>query len=433
MTDDSDFRIQNFVSMATAHLTWTPASGLSQDVKYKKAGDISYTLFGNVSSATNSADITGLDDNTMYEFLITNKCVFDQETSTDPEEGALVTCPSLTVEQTALSLEVSFSDLGDDISSYVIEIYEMPAETFVDSHTIGTPAPSMSWTFTGLTSDVYYKIRVIPEIGSSFQNTTCSITERTLGCSPGYTLAPDGSYCYQISEVPATPPTGGTPENTVTAVHSSYSTYGTYIYQSGFATNGTGLSDQITTSNAFWINGPSNTSSGPLNRAGLWTTSTPAGQDIGFAVCLTLPESKVYYIGVGGDNRCRIVIDGNVIVDQNVSALATQYGADAQITFKVWHVYPVALSAGPHIIELIGHNDSSSAALGAEIYNNTAAELIAATSYDDLDLIFSTKDYIGGPVQLSTGGLGYSCPSGYSLAACEDPIVCRIILTELPS
>jgi len=96
-------------------------------------------------------------------------------------------------------------------------------------------------------------------------------------------------------------------------------------------------------------------------------------------------------------------------------------------------VYPVTLSSGPHIIELIGHNDSSSAALGAEIYDNTAAQLISATSYSDLTLIFSTKDYRGQPVQLSTDGLGYTCPSGYSLAACQDPYVCRKILTATPT
>jgi hypothetical protein len=70
--------------------------------------------------------------------------------------------------------------------------------------------------------------------------------------------------------------------------------------------------------------------------------------------------------------------------------------------------------------------------LGAEIYNNTAAELIAATSYADLNLIFSTKDYVGQPVQLGTDDLGYTCPSGYSLAACVEPYVCRLIYTELP-
>lgn len=419
--------------MATAHLTWTPAAGLNQDVKYKKASELSYTLFGNVSSGTTSADITGLDDNTVYEFVITNKCAYSMESSSDVEEGARVTCPSLSTEQTALSLGISFSDLGNDISSYVVEIYVMPADTLVDSHTFDPPSPSMEWTFSGLSSDTFYKFKVIPKIGSSYENTTCSVTQRTLGCPVGYTLAPDGSYCFLIDEVPATPPSGGDPEDTVAATESSYGTYGTYIYHPGFSSNGTGLSDQIPTSNAFWINGPSNETDGPLNRCGLWTSSTPDGQDIGFSVCLTLPETRVYFIGMGGDNKCRFTVDGVVIVDQDVSALATQYGADAQITFKVWHVYPVTLAAGPHIIELIGHNVSSAAALGAEVYNNTAAELIAATSYADLDVIFSTKDYIGQPVQLSTDGLGYSCPSGYALAACVEPIVCRAIVTALPS
>lgn len=419
--------------MATAHLTWTPASGLNQDIKYKRLIDDSYTLFSNVSSATTSIDVTGLDDNIVYDFIVVNKCIAGYETPASPQMAALVTCPILNTDQAALSLTVSFSGLGGDISAYDVEIYEMPAETLVNSNTITSLTSTMSQTFTNLSANTYYKIKVIPRIGSAFQNNTCSVTQRTLGCASGYTLAPDGSYCYTIDEVPATPPTGGTAENTVASSFDSYGQYGTYIYDSGYNLNGTGTSNQIPTSNAFWINGPSDSTSGPLNRCGLWTTTALDDQDVGFSVCIDVTESKQYYVGIGGDNRCRIVIDGAVVVDQDVSALATQYGADAQIAFKVWHVYPVTLSSGPHIIELIGHNDSSSAALGAEIYNNAAAELISATSYADLTLVFSTKDYIGQPVQLGTDGLGYTCPSGYSLAACHDPYVCRKILTTSPS
>jgi hypothetical protein len=135
---------------------------------------------------------------------------------------------------------------------------------------------------------------------------------------------------------------------------------------------------------------------------------------------------------IGGDNKCRIVIDGNVVVDQDISAVGTSTGWGASATFKIWHIYPVSLSAGPHIIELLGHNNSSFAALGAEVYNNTAAEIMAATSYAALNLVFSTKDYRGQPVQLGSNALGYVCPSGYALAACEEPVVCRRILTALP-
>jgi hypothetical protein len=64
------------------------------------------------------------------------------------------------------------------------------------------------------------------------------------------------------------------------------------------------------------------------------------------------------------------------------------------------------------------------AALGAEIYDNTAAEIIAATAYGDLNLVFSTKDYVGQPVQIGSGGIGYTCPSGYSLVLCDGPAYC---------
>jgi hypothetical protein len=418
--------------MATAHLTWTPASGVQQEVKYKKLSDPSY-MFQIVDNTVNSVDIPDLDDNVVYEFLIVNQCVYNYEASTSSQQDAFVTCPALTIDQAALSLTVHFSHVGGEVSQYVVQLYQMPAETFVTEGTISSPTSSMSWTFNSLSSNTNYKIKVIPKIGSSFENDACSITQRTLGCASDYTLAPDGSYCYKIDEVAATPPSGGTAETTVASSYSSYGQYGTYIYDPGFNVNGTGLSNQIPTSNAFWINGPSDASSGPLNRCGLWTTTALDDQDIGFSVCINVTDSKQYYVGVAGDNRCRIIIDGIVVVDQDVSALATQYGADAQIAFKVWHVYPVTLSSGPHIIELIGHNDSSSAALGAEIYDNTAAQLISATSYSDLTLIFSTKDYRGQPVQLSTDGLGYTCPSGYSLAACQDPYVCRKILTATPT
>lgn len=421
--------------MAVAHLEWVPGGGVQQLVRYKLASDPTYTLYDTLTSSVDEIDITGLLDNRLYDFLIVNKCSVEQETLSDMMQGAWVTCPSLSVVQTALSLSVEFTELGGDIDLYTARCYELPGDTLVEEILYyATGSGPVSIEFSDLEPDTYHRIEVIPSIGGTFMNETCEIEERTLGCSEGYTLAPDGSYCYLIEETAADPPTGGTPENTVSSTHSSYGEFGTYIYDPGFNVNGTGVSTQVSPSNAFWINSGT-TTDGPLNRCGLWTTSELSGQTIGFAVCLDLPETKVYYVGMGGDNRCRFTVDGVAVVDQNVSALSTQYGSDAQITFKVWHVYPVTLSAGPHIIELIGVNVSGDASLGAEIYNNTAGEIAAATSYvgTGLNLIFSTKDYIGQPVQLGSDDLGYTCPTGYSFAACEEPVVCRRILTELPS
>jgi hypothetical protein len=124
-------------------------------------------------------------------------------------------------------------------------------------------------------------------------------------------------------------------------------------------------------------------------------------------------------------------VDGVTIVSQDATALGAQYGGDIAAPFKAWHIYPVVLTAGPHIVEMIGHNVAPPAALGCEIYNATAAEITAATSYTDLagKLIFSSKDYFGEEAQIGTGDVGYTCPDGYSLAPCEDPIKCRRIIT----
>jgi hypothetical protein len=424
--------------MATAHLEWGPSGGIQQEVKYKRESDPTFTLYDTISGSAATIDIPDLDDNTVYEFQVVTKCNFGLEASSSLVQDAVVTCPVLAIEQMALTLIITFHTVGGDIDKYRVQVYEMPAETLLYDVPLFPPFGDESVQFDGLTPDTYYKFRVIPSINDTYENATCEITERTLGCTGGYTLAPDGSYCYLIEEVAPDPPSGGTPENTVIAQNNVYTSVGSYIYEPGFNVNGTGTSTRIALSNTFWVNGPGDggnhsTTAGPLNRSGLWSTSALSDQDIGFAVCIDLAESSIYYVGIAGDNRCRIVIDGVVIVDQNVTALGTQYTWDASVAFKFWHIYPVTLSSGPHIIELIGHNDSGAASLGAEVYHNTAAEIAAATSYDDLNLVFSTRDYRGQPVQLGSDDVGFTCPTGYSLAACEDPIVCRRILTELPS
>lgn len=263
--------------------------------------------------------------------------------------------------------------------------------------------------------------KIIGPIEVPVSNTCCPAT---------YTLSPDGTYCYKYEDVAATVPTDG--EVTVAKNAVQYSSCGSYIYNAGYASDGTGTSTQISLSNAFWKNGGScvdnNTVDGPLNRAGLWASTTTDNQDVGFSVCITAPVTKTYYVGIACDNYAIVNLDGDNIITQDATAIDTQYSI-VGACFKVWHIYPVELTSGPHVLELIGHNVSSIAGMGAEIYNNTASQIQAATSYSGLNLLFSTKDYVGEDVQLGTGGIGYECPSGYSLVACQDPYICRRILT----
>lgn len=253
-------------------------------------------------------------------------------------------------------------------------------------------------------------------------------------CEIGFTLSDDLTFCFKEEITAATPPTSG--EITVEKNGAPYGTCGSYIFDPGYSISGTGTAAQITLVNAFWKNGAgtcvdATTTDGALNRSGLWATTTTSDQTVGFSRCIDITETKTYYIGIACDNRATINLDGTTIVSQNEAAVNAQFGITGAC-FKVWSIFPVTMAAGSHVIELIGYNVSSSAALGAEIYDNTPAEIIAATSYGDLNLIFSTKDYIGMAVPIGSGGIGYSCAAGFSLSICDSPIVCkRTIVTNV--
>lgn len=254
------------------------------------------------------------------------------------------------------------------------------------------------------------------------------IIYRTGGCCPsGWTLAPDGSYCFQIDSIVATPPTGGVAQIAVAASLIPYSSCGSFIYNPGYAIDGTGAGVPVNPSNPFWKNAGdctgANAIDGPMNRCALWTAVASSNQQVGFSVCINIPSTKTYYLGVGCDNNAIIKVDGVVIIQQSESAVNAQHGNTGSC-FKVWHIYPITLTSGFHIIEMIGNNISGDAGFGAEIYDNTPSEIQSAIAYSGLNLIFSTKDKRGQPIEIGSGGTGYSCPSGYSLNSCDPPFYC---------
>jgi hypothetical protein len=296
-----------------------------------------------------------------------------------------------------------------------------------------------------ITSGVHYDVRL------TTNGLSCGPSSVTLqiinpggsACCPAtYTLSVDATYCFKNTDIPATPPSSS--ENTVAVQHIDYSAWGTLIYNVGYALNGTGPFTQIAYSNPFWVNGSGfptgsglTTTAGPLNRAGVWSTTTSDGQVVGFTVCVTLPVAGTYYIGTAGDNYSTITVDGNNVLVMDPIAIATYLnahgygGLSTEATFRFWHIYPVVLTAGDHILQVVGSNVTGVASIGAEVYNATSADLQAASSYAILGskLIFSSKDFIGQPIQIGNGGIGYTCPAGYSLVLCEGSPFCRQTLT----
>ena len=289
-------------------------------------------------------------------------------------------------------------------------------------------------------------------------------------CPGGYHLSPDGNFCIKDT----LPSVDSACYTACQGSHDhTYSELGTRIFKEGYDTSGTGDVDtSITDSgNRLWVSGDcpsegfSRTSSqslklrtdssemssfsesesellssdtcvgdpnaawnngfcGPLHRCGIWACRDningpvrhPLNQWIGFSKCITISTSKTYYVGIAGDNQVRFYVDGELKVEL--------ISCTSQSTFNVWRIYPITLQHGSHIIQLEGYNCGSVASFGAEIYDNTVAELAGATSIGDLNIIFTTRDMVGH--QLDVGH--YTCPGGYSLNTCDSPFTCRAFI-----
>jgi hypothetical protein len=289
-----------------------------------------------------------------------------------------------------------------------------------------------------------------------------------LTCPQGYQYSPENNYCFKDT-VAVLNSTGCFKICAGDVNTGNYSVFGTNIYQPGYSINGTGtvaanltndlwqynagscgamdkttpavgkykstedsLAQAHNLQNQAQLNMGSNPCTsidtvrtnfcGPLHRTGIWSCTdgdgNPVGVWLGFSRCITVDSTKTYYLGIAADNLFRFKIDGNIIV-QKLSTTDVN-------NFRYWHVYPITLSAGTHIIEMEGQNAGSDAAFGAEIYDNTFAQLTAATNISQLNILFSTQNMIGQNFDLGR----YTCPEGYALSVCDEEGIpfCRKIV-----
>ena len=228
-------------------------------------------------------------------------------------------------------------------------------------------------------------------------------------------LPTDGRLPWNTELVPLrTIPCNGGSQLCAT-MFSSYSSCGSFIYGTYNNTLTTFTRTHIPQSNVFWMgNGgqcnltiplssvpgsptvtPNVSSSlpfpGPLNRCGVWPNcngaASPINQWIRIDRTITAPASKTYYIGIAADNAFRVIIDGVLRFQMVTNKLA--------IAYRVWHILPITITAGTHSLNIDALDQGAPGVMGAEIYDNTSAEISAATSYNDLNLIFSTRDMVG--------------------------------------
>lgn len=282
----------------------------------------------------------------------------------------------------------------------------------------------------------------------------------TQGCPNGYTLSPDGTYCYKILTQPATQ-TAGDEKLACHFTRTEYGIFGVVFYKAGYYnTNGTwdissgsgnfpNLYNNLnlqspppvninfnTLVTSPFLNVPEDTTHGRLNLAGLWLCGdvTYPGT-LGFSRQIYIAEAKTYYIGVGADDYCTIKVNGETIVSQSqlLTSAANYFNNSLQNQlFRYWHMYPVSLLSGYPIIEVQGTNVSSVGILGLEIYDATEAELVACVDETALDayLVYSTKN-VTDSSPFDIGNYNCNAYPGYSLVSAGSPAeyVCQLIQT----
>ena len=236
------------------------------------------------------------------------------------------------------------------------------------------------------------------------------------GCPPGYTMS-SGGFCYNYSQNPS----GCTNYSLCARTNSVYSSYGSRIFNTGFSQNGSGTIASLLPSVNFWKS-YSSLYQGPLNRCGVWSCSVDPGSNwIGYSKMITVPESKTYYIGLGGDNYARFKVDGQLLVEYSSPG---PNGEFYDVNFKWWNIYPVYLAAGSHFIEISGKNvPGTIATFGCEVYNNTTTQIANATSEAALNILFTTKTLRTSPNNVTNvvqSGSCSTCPSGYVYNASDN-------------
>jgi hypothetical protein len=108
------------------------------------------------------------------------------------------------------------------------------------------------------------------------------------------------------------------------------------------------------------------------------------------------------FIGVGADNQFKVIVNGVVKADTGTTGSLMQ--------FRMWHIIPVDIVTGINLFNVVAIGDGTfNDAVGMVGYDNTAAEIYAATSDSGLNILFQTSTLRGTTFDVAT------CPDDYSL------------------
>ena len=332
---------------------------------------------------------------------------------TCPEEGfALNTCGDM---PTCTRLDTIACEASDE-----------PPPPDVDCDELGRCAPNGSWCESARHPQCWSGDAPIcwdPSHPISIRHCGEDVTggDDFCVCPEGFSVKPDGDGCIKVTQDEAT--FNGQRYLVCDADGSSAYGWGGALYQN---TDGDPTNNNVV--DAYWgSTSAADDENGRLNQVGIWACDSetsqvgvsPVDEWIGFSHCLSIDNAGDYLIGIAGDNRVRLKVNGQLIFELD---------NEQTRNFNYWHMHKVSLTSGVNFIELSGLNDGLIAAFGAEISGPFAPGTInteeAQKTSDYADkIIFSTGDLHGELFDLGEDS-GWSCPDGASLNTCTDMPVC---------
>ncbi len=251
----------------------------------------------------------------------------------------------------------------------------------------------------------------------------------------GYIPSPEGTQCEQTTIIAATVTNSG--YCLTSSVNTAYGNYGSRIYNTGFSLATLMLAQYTASPYIYgsmslatqWSNPTQNTTASPMNREGVWIDSDCNGNKDSLTAGTKVTVAAMYnntgttrtiFMGVGADNQFKIVVNGIVIVDTLSTASTNQ--------FKIWHIIPIVIKPGVNFFNIIGTGDGSiNDSLAMVLYNNTAAQIYAATSDAQLNIIYKSSSVRGTTFDVAT------CPATYSLDSSggSGSYVCTKVTTKV--
>jgi hypothetical protein len=322
---------------------------------------------------------------------------------------------------------------------YYLDVYDYKCKKIEDVPCFATPTGTPTQTPTNTETPTNTPTNTETPTQTPTLTPTPTPTSEPCYCPPDYETNEDKTKCFKIFTEPASVDESLIVTEAYENVEfgengyliyniNDYDAFGNSISTNyaheGWSVNVTGIPN--TPNIQFWTE--------RMNQTAVWVSGFDFWPDPNYpdyvSLCkqINLYESKYYYFGIGANDDITVILDGVALVNQLGSGPPPFPPSVFDDNFKIWHIYPVFLNSGPHMIELKGFNRSSRGAFSFELYNSDINQLKVATNPLDLDIIYSTQDYrTAGPSHNVQFCSNYTCPSGSGYIYDPDEMVCKFI------